>query len=128
MSCVSTISLDENNKVRQGFFFFFFALFVLFGHPAPLSSFFAHMLLFSLPLVAMDDPSMPYHYLGNTGLKVSAICLGTMTFALETGPSSMPCCGKEEAFEMLDTFANSGGNFIDTADMYTDGQAEMIGT
>jgi aryl-alcohol dehydrogenase-like predicted oxidoreductase len=71
---------------------------------------------------------MPYHYLGNTGLKVSAICLGTMTFAQESSPDAMPSTDKAEAFKMLDLFAESGGNFIDTADMYSGGQSEMVGT
>ena len=71
---------------------------------------------------------MPFHYLGSTGLKVSAICLGTMTFVEESGEGTMPSASKAESFKILDSFAESGGNFIDTADMYTEGQAETIGT
>ncbi len=70
---------------------------------------------------------MEYRKLGNTGLKVSEICLGTATFGWHTGP--------EEAASMLDLFTGAGGNFIDTADVYSSWAAgswagrseEMIG-
>lgn len=71
---------------------------------------------------------MQYHYLGATGLKVSALCLGSMTFGDDTDGASLPTTPKEIAIEMLDAFADLGGNFIDTADMYTRGQAEEIST
>lgn len=75
----------------------------------------------------MAAQPMSYNYLGNTGLRVSAICLGTMTFASETNSAAMPGTSREDAHRMLDLFAQAGGNFIDTADMYTEGQSEMIG-
>lgn len=61
---------------------------------------------------------MNYRFLGNTGLKVSELCLGTMTFGRET----------EEALshKMLDKFLAAGGNFIDTADVYSTGVSEEI--
>lgn len=71
---------------------------------------------------------MTYRYLGNTGLKVSTVGLGTMTFAKEKGKSTIPSTPKAVAFQMLDEFHMAGGNFIDTADMYTEGEAEEIGT
>lgn len=63
---------------------------------------------------------MNYRFLGNTGLSVSELCLGTMTFGRE-GEAS-----EEESHEMLDRFVAAGGNFIDTADVYTQGVSEEI--
>lgn len=56
--------------------------------------------------------------MGNTGLAVSRLCLGTMTFGHETDEAG--------AHEQLDTFVEAGGNFIDTADVYTRGVSEQI--
>jgi aryl-alcohol dehydrogenase-like predicted oxidoreductase len=61
---------------------------------------------------------MDYRYLGSTGLKVSELCLGAMTFGRETSET--------DSFTMLDTFAVAGGNFIDTANVYTRGVSEEI--
>jgi aryl-alcohol dehydrogenase-like predicted oxidoreductase len=54
---------------------------------------------------------MEYRKLGRTGLKVSALCLGTMTMGWTSS--------KEESFAVLDAFVEAGGNFIDTADVYS---------
>ncbi len=63
---------------------------------------------------------MEYRKLGRTGLKVSEICFGTATFGWHTE--------QEEAVRMLDVFVEEGGNFIDTADVYSAGRSEeMIG-
>lgn len=56
--------------------------------------------------------------MGTSGVAVSTLALGTMTFGNET-PAG-------EAFQMLDLFAEQGGTFIDTADVYADGAAEEI--
>ena len=61
---------------------------------------------------------MEYRYLGQTGLKVSALCLGAMTFGREST--------EEESFKILDRFVEVGGNFIDTADVYSRGISEEI--
>jgi aryl-alcohol dehydrogenase-like predicted oxidoreductase len=61
---------------------------------------------------------MDYHFLGATGLRVSELCLGTMTFGRETSP--------EDSHRILDRFVDVGGNFIDTADVYTQGRSEEI--
>jgi len=61
---------------------------------------------------------MEYRYLGKTGLKVSELCLGAMTFGREST--------EEVSFQMLDRFVEVGGNFIDTADVYTRGVSEEI--
>ncbi|XP_077988262.1 1-deoxyxylulose-5-phosphate synthase YajO-like [Glandiceps talaboti] len=66
---------------------------------------------------------MRYNFLGNTGLKVSNICLGTMTFGENTAgdPGQMD---EMRSHQMLDRFVDQGGNFIDTADVYSMGTAE----
>ena len=53
---------------------------------------------------------MKYKYLGKTGMQVSELCLGTMTFGRETD--------EKTAIAMIDRFEKYGGNFIDTADAY----------
>jgi len=61
---------------------------------------------------------MNYRYLGRTGLKVSELCLGAMTFGREAT--------EEVSLHMLNRFVEAGGNFIDTADVYTRGVSEEI--
>jgi aryl-alcohol dehydrogenase-like predicted oxidoreductase len=63
-----------------------------------------------------------YSLLGRSGLRVSPLCLGTMTFGTEWG------WGSDEATcrEMFDRYLAAGGNFIDTADGYTNGRSEEI--
>ncbi len=63
---------------------------------------------------------MNYRYLGLTGLKVSELCLGAMTFGREHEAS------EAESHAMLDRFVAAGGNFIDTADVYSRGVSEEI--
>ncbi len=63
---------------------------------------------------------MRYQKLGNSGLLVSEICLGTMTFGLQTDEA--------EATRIVDYALSAGINFIDTADSYSDGRSEeMVG-
>jgi len=64
------------------------------------------------------------HYvtLGRSGLRVSPLCLGAMTFGKEWGWGSEP----EEATRILDRYVDGGGNFIDTANGYTKGHSEAI--
>lgn len=61
---------------------------------------------------------MQYRYLGRTGLKVSELCLGAMTFGREST--------EEASHQMLDRFVEAGGNFIDTANVYSRGISEEI--
>ncbi len=65
---------------------------------------------------------MKYRLLGKSGLRVSEICLGTMTFGEEWGWGAPP----EEARRVFDVFASHGGNFIDTANRYTEGTSEAL--
>jgi aryl-alcohol dehydrogenase-like predicted oxidoreductase len=67
---------------------------------------------------------MRFKLLGNSGLRVSELSLGTMTFGEEWGWGA----NAEVARQQFDTFAEAGGNFIDTADGYTGGTSErMVG-
>ncbi|XP_060556222.1 1-deoxyxylulose-5-phosphate synthase YajO-like [Ruditapes philippinarum] len=72
-----------------------------------------------------------YNFLGKTGVKVSNICLGTMTFGKqEGGPFNFhdtPTHSDEKtAHSLLNRFVDLGGNFIDTANVYTGGSSETI--
>ena len=67
---------------------------------------------------------MNYQLLGKSGLRVSDLCLGTMTFGEEWGWGA----NREESKAIFDAFVSAGGNFIDTADGYTNGTSEkMVG-
>jgi len=65
---------------------------------------------------------MRYKLLGRSGLKVSAVALGTMTFGEEWGWGA----NKEECRKMFDAYVEAGGNFIDTANHYTNGTSEIL--
>jgi len=65
---------------------------------------------------------MKYRLLGESGLRVSELCLGTMTFGEDWGWGG----GIEECRKMFDVYASAGGNFIDTANLYTNGSSEKI--
>lgn len=65
---------------------------------------------------------MNYKLLGKSGLRVSEVALGTMTFGEDWGWGA----GKDESRKMFDAFAAAGGNFIDTADGYTGGTSEQM--
>lgn len=66
--------------------------------------------------------ALRYRMLGKSGLRVSEICLGTMSFGDQWG------FGADEAtsHQVLDAFAEAGGNFLDTANKYHGGQTEEI--
>jgi aryl-alcohol dehydrogenase-like predicted oxidoreductase len=63
-----------------------------------------------------------YRLLGRTGLRVSRLCLGTMTFGTVWGWGS----AEETARQVYDHFLDSGGNFVDTAKGYTNGTSERL--
>src|SRR6266516_2366664 len=66
--------------------------------------------------------NMKYRLLGNSGLRVSEAALGTMTFGEDWGWGT----AKEEAKRVYDAFRDAGGNFIDTANIYTNGSSESF--
>src|SRR4051812_13635732 len=63
-----------------------------------------------------------YKILGRSGLRVSEVCLGAMTFGEDLGWGA----SLDECRGMLDQFAELGGNFIDTANGYTGGTSERF--
>jgi len=65
---------------------------------------------------------MRFRQLGNSGLKVAELCLGTMTFGEESG------FGADEAAcrKVFDAYLAAGGNCIDTANIYTVGTSERM--
>lgn len=65
-----------------------------------------------------ETSTMPAAPLGQSGLSVSRLALGTMTFGDETPP--------DVAMEQLDLFTDAGGTLLDTADVYGDGESERI--
>jgi aryl-alcohol dehydrogenase-like predicted oxidoreductase len=69
------------------------------------------------------ESEMKYRKLGNTGLIVSEVALGTMQFG---GKMNMGNLGQEETSRMVKQALNSGINFIDTADVYSLGESETL--
>lgn len=67
-------------------------------------------------------PLNHYVSLGNSGLRVSPFCLGAMTFGEDWSFGS----GEAESKQVLDRYLDLGGNFIDTANVYTKGHSEKI--
>src|SRR5436309_2109426 len=65
---------------------------------------------------------MRYKLLGRTGLRVSELALGTMTFGEDWGWGA----SREESGRIFDRFADAGGNFVDTANNYTNGTSERF--
>ncbi len=65
---------------------------------------------------------MQYKLLGRSGLRVSELCLGTMTFGEEWGFGD----NKEISRKVFDTYVEAGGNFLDTANTYTNGTSEIL--
>ncbi|MBN1566014.1 MAG: aldo/keto reductase [Anaerolineae bacterium] len=61
---------------------------------------------------------MEFRYMGKTGMRVSELCLGAMTFGRDTSEA--------DSYTMMDMFAAAGGNFIDTANVYGRGTSEEI--
>ena len=67
-------------------------------------------------------PLTDYVTLGRSGLRVSPFCLGTMTFGEDWGWGS----SVEDSCRILDAYTERGGNFLDTANIYTKGHSEKI--
>lgn len=71
----------------------------------------------------MSQQLNDYRLLGRSGLRVSPLSLGTMTFGAEGWGTDF-----EEAQRMVKSYTENGGNFIDTANFYTNGESErMVG-
>lgn len=65
---------------------------------------------------------MRFKLLGRSGLRVSELCLGTMTFGEDWGWGA----SRTESKKIFDAYAGAGGNFIDTANRYTEGTSEKF--
>lgn len=70
------------------------------------------------PLTQLDN----YRLLGNSGLRVSPLCLGTMTFGEDWGWGA----DFDTSQQIFNTYSDRGGNFIDTANQYTEGSSETF--
>ncbi|WP_373058416.1 aldo/keto reductase [Zunongwangia sp. H14] len=69
---------------------------------------------------------MKYNLLGNTGLKVSELCLGTMTFGAKGRFKDIGGVEQKDADSLLKQALDKGVNFIDTANVYSEGISEEI--
>src|SRR5262245_60121213 len=69
---------------------------------------------------------MKYRRLGNTGLEVSAICLGCMSFGEPGRGAHAWTLGEPESRKLIQQALESGINFLDTANVYSDGSSEEI--
>ena len=65
-----------------------------------------------------EEQPIEYARLGNTGLMVSELCLGCMTFGQEAN--------EKTSREIVGRFLDAGGNFLDTAEVYSNGVSEEI--
>lgn len=72
----------------------------------------------SQPITQLDC----YRLLGNSGMRVSPLSLGTMTFGTDWGFGA----DQAESQKIFDIYADRGGNFIDTANIYTNGSSESF--
>src|SRR5689334_11667410 len=85
---------------------------------------------FGLPILdsgsLFGELFMRVRLMGRTGLKVSELCLGTMTFGSVAGVRGAPGCDEKESLAILNAYLERGGNFIDTADGYAEGRSEEI--
>src|SRR6188474_570017 len=66
--------------------------------------------------------NLDYRILGRSGLRVSELCLGTMTFGADWGWGA----DRDESRRIFDAFTAAGGNFVDTASNYTNGTSEEL--
>jgi aryl-alcohol dehydrogenase-like predicted oxidoreductase len=66
--------------------------------------------------------TMKYRLFGNSGLRVSELSLGTMTFGEDWGWGA----SKDESRKIYDAYRKAGGNFVDTANLYTNGSSENL--
>ncbi|HET7003003.1 MAG TPA: aldo/keto reductase, partial [Puia sp.] len=69
---------------------------------------------------------MKYNLLGNTGLKVSELCLGTMTFGGKGRFQVIGNLGQVQVDELTKRAIDGGINFIDTANVYSEGWSEEL--
>ncbi|WP_277556127.1 aldo/keto reductase [Halobaculum limi] len=71
----------------------------------------------------IDDVDLEFVQLGNTGIQTSELQFGTWRFGKETEEGNVEI-GEQRAHELLDAYADAGGRYIDTADVYGGGESE----
>jgi len=69
---------------------------------------------------------MKYNQMGKTGIRISELCLGTMTFGGKGSWADIGTVNRATATRMISICLNAGVNFFDTADIYSEGLAEEI--
>ena len=69
---------------------------------------------------------MKYNQLGNSGILVSELCMGTMSFGSSGYWSVVGSLGYEDSKRLVDIAIDSGINYFDSADVYSHGQSEDI--
>ncbi len=69
---------------------------------------------------------MKYKLLGNTGLKVSELCLGAMTFGGRGTWTAIGTLQQEQVNQLVKAAVDAGINFIDTANVYSEGMSEKL--
>jgi aryl-alcohol dehydrogenase-like predicted oxidoreductase len=74
----------------------------------------------------LNKSYMKYNLLGNTGLKVSELCLGTMTFGGKGVFAAIGSLGQQPVDALLKRAIDAGINFIDTANVYSEGLSEEL--
>jgi aryl-alcohol dehydrogenase-like predicted oxidoreductase len=75
----------------------------------------------------ITEEAVEYVAMGRSGLKVSRACLGTMNFSAEASTAGgLAATGEAEATRIIHAYIAAGGNFIDTADIYNDGESEQV--
>ena len=72
--------------------------------------------------MVLEQEAMNYRLLGRSGLRVSELCLGTMTFGDDWGWGA----NHDDSRRIFDAFVAAGGNFVDTANNYTNGTSEEL--
>src|SRR5258708_5979283 len=79
-----------------------------------------------IPVAQRKKDAMRYNLLGRTGLFVSELCLGAMTFGGKGFWQAIGDLGGKESEALVGTALDAGVNFIDTADVYSDGDSERL--
>src|SRR3981081_3916566 len=72
------------------------------------------------------ENSMRYRTLGRTGLYISELCLGTMTFGGKGFWEAIGKLGAKEVEGIVGAALDAGVNFVDTADVYSEGESEKL--
>src|SRR5208282_4918375 len=81
---------------------------------------------YARPSTRSKGTRMRYNRLGKTGLFVSELCFGAMTFGGKGMWEAIGSLGVKDAETLIGTSLDAGVNFIDTADVYSEGESEKL--